>query len=404
MAPVQGHCTERFDPLRQRFASLLASGDDLGASMALTIDGEFVVDLWGGFVDEARTQAWQRDTITHVWSTTKTVTNLAALWLASRGELDLDAPVSRYWPEFAANGKSGVLVRHVLSHTSGVPGWAEPMCTEDLYDWERSAALLAAQSPWWAPGSASGYQAMTHGFLVGELIRRVGGRKTGAFVAEHLAGPLGADFHIGLDPSQFDRVARVVPPPPLPLDFSQMPADLPMMRVFTNPGPDASASWTPAWRQADLGALNGHGHARSVAQLMSIVACGGSPGGRSWLSPAVAARIFETQADGIDAVLGMPMTMGLGYGLPNATLVPYLPAGRLAYWGGWGGSLVVADADRRMCFAYMMNKMAPGLVGGPNVASLAAALYEIVGEQTRPAVQSRATTPNAPAASVAKGS
>ena len=385
-SPVTGHCAQLFEPLRTLFGSLIASGADLGASMALTIDGEFVVDLWGGHTDEARTQAWQRDTITHVWSTTKTMTALAALLLVDRGELDLDAPVARYWPEFAANGKSGVLVRHVLSHTSGLPGWAEPITTEDLADWDKCCALLAAQAPWWEPGTASGYQALNHGFLVGELIRRITGQKTGAFFAEQLAKPLGADFHIGLAPSEFHRVANVVPPPPLPIEFDKLDPQSPMVRVFTNPGPQAEASWTPAWRQADIGAANGHGNARSVAQVQTIVACGGEALGRKFLKEATLARIWETQAEGPDLVLGVPLKLGIGYGLPQPDIVPYLPQGvgegsdeRIAFWGGWGGSLVVADQRRRLCFSYMMNKMAPGIVGGPNVAALAGCLYDILG-------------------------
>lgn len=376
---VHGHCATRFEPLRQAFASLFDSGADLGASMALTIDGEFVVDLWGGHTDEAKTQAWQRDTITHVWSTTKTMVALCALSLVDRGELDLETPVARYWPEFAANGKAGILVRHLLAHTSGVPGWAEPITTEDLFDWDKCTTLLAAQSPWWQPGTASGYQALNHGHLVGEVIRRITGLKTGAFFAEQFAKPLGADFHIGLAPSEFHRVANVVPPPPLPIPFDQLPPDSPMLRVFTNPAAPAEASWGSAWRQADLGAFNGHGNARSVAQLQSIVSCGGELGGRRWLKPETVARIFEPQAEGVDLVLGAPLKLGIGYGLPLAAITPYLPDGKTAFWGGWGGSMVLADTERRLCFSYMMNKMAPGIVGGPNVAALATCLYDILG-------------------------
>ena len=211
--PLGGTCSARFDPLRELFAAKLESGEDLGASLAVNIDGEMVVDLWGGWADEARTVPWTENTITNVFSTTKTMTSLAALVLVDRGELDLDATVAKYWPEFAARGKAGIKVRHLLSHTSGVSGWEQPITLEDLYDWDKSTALLAAQAPWWEPGTASGYHMLNYGHLIGEVIRRITGQRLGEFFAAHIAGPLGADFHIGLPPSEFHRVTNVVPPP-----------------------------------------------------------------------------------------------------------------------------------------------------------------------------------------------
>jgi CubicO group peptidase (beta-lactamase class C family) len=376
---VQGHCEDRFEPLVRRFAALLDSGDDVGASLAVTIGGEFVVDLWGGFADPARTRPWCRDTITHVWSTTKTMTTLCALVLVDRGEIDIDAPVARYWPEFAAAGKEAVLVRHLLGHTSGVSGWADPVTSDTLCDWETCTRLLAAQAPWWSPGTASGYHALNYGHLVGEVVRRVSGLRTGQFLARHIAGPLHADFQIGLPRSQADRVARVVPPPPLPIDMAALDPASPMFKTLANPAPDASVSFGDEWCEADIGAANGHGHARSVARIQSAVACGGEVGGVRLLSPRTIARIFEPQADGVDLVLGVPMKMGLGYGLPQPALLPWMPEGRVCFWGGWGGSIVIVDTDRRLCFAYMMNKMAPGLIGGPNAAGLTQVLYDIVG-------------------------
>src|SRR5579871_70610 len=211
--PVQGQCDARFEGVRAAFAANFARGADVGASVALTLDGETVVDLWGGARDAAKTRAWTPDTIVAVASTTKTATALSALLLADRGELDVDAPVARYWPEFASAGKAGVLVRHCLGHTAGLPGW-EPRLTalEDLYDWEKCTAILAAQAPWWEPGTASGYHGITQGYLVGEVVRRVTGHTLGQFFAREIAGPLGADFHIGLAPVHFSRVANVIPP------------------------------------------------------------------------------------------------------------------------------------------------------------------------------------------------
>jgi hypothetical protein len=205
--PLGGACSARFEPLRELFAAKLKSGEDLGASVAVNLDGKMVVDLWGGWVDEARTVPWAEDTITCVFSTTKTMTSLAALALVDRGALDLDANVATYWPEFAARGKAGIKVRQLLSHTSGVSGWDQPITVEDLYDWDKSIALLAAQAPWWEPGTASGYHAMTYGHLIGEVIRRITGRRLGEFFAKppvRGANPIRAAARQSIGPETFD--------------------------------------------------------------------------------------------------------------------------------------------------------------------------------------------------------
>jgi CubicO group peptidase (beta-lactamase class C family) len=369
--PLSGTCSARFDPLRELFAAKLESGEDLGASLVFNIDGEVVVDLWGGWADEARSVPWTENTITNVFSTTKSMTSLAALVLVDRGELDLDATVAKYWPEFAANGKAGIKVRQLLSHTSGVSGWEQPITLEEMYDWDKSTALLAAQAPWWEPGTASGYHALNYGHLIGEVIRRITGLRLGEFFAAHIAGPLGADFHIGLSPSEFHRIANVVPPPPLPA----LPNDSPLLdpnsvafKSMSNPAMTPETTWTEGWRRADIGAANGHGNARSLARLQSTVACGGEVAGVRLLSPQTIDRIFEVQSHGIDLVIGIPSKWGLGYGL--------FPEGRGCAFGGYGGSLVVIDADRRMTFAYVMNKMAPG--GGTIAAALAERVSDIV--------------------------
>ena len=267
MSNVEGVCDSRFEAMRDILQRNLDSGADLGASVAVVLEGEPVVDLWGGWANTDQTQPWERDTITNVWSSTKTMMALSALVLADRGELDVYAPVSKYWPEFAANGKADVKVRHLLSHTSGVSGWAQPVVVDDIFDWQKSTSMLAAQAPWWEPGTMSGYHALNQGHLVGEVIRRITGMKLGEFFAKEIAGPLGADFHIGLDPSEFHRVSNVVPPPPLPIDLATLDPDSVMVKTFTGPAPDASVSWTSEWRQADIGAANGHGLSEMADEL-----------------------------------------------------------------------------------------------------------------------------------------
>jgi CubicO group peptidase (beta-lactamase class C family) len=357
---IEGTCDDRFEAMRDLLAASLAKGTDVGASVAVTLQGETVVDLWGGWIDEARTRVWERNTLTNVWSTTKTMTALCALMLVDQGEIDLDAPVDRYWPEFAAGGKGGrVLFRHLMAHTAGLSGWTEPMTIEDLYDWEKATGLLAAQEPWWEPGTVSGYHAVTQGYLIGEVVRRVTGQSLGAFFRERVAGPLGADFHIGLDTAEFGRVANVIPPPPLD---PNLPISETAMRTFGNPLLGAETAWTAPWRQAEIPAANGHGNARSVAAVQSVVANGGAVGAVQLLSAAGCERIFNEQAYGTDLVLGVPVRLGIGYGLPSAEM-GFDPNMRACYWGGWGGSVIVNNLDTGMTIAYVMNKMGGGVVG-----------------------------------------
>ncbi|GAB2505854.1 serine hydrolase domain-containing protein [Nocardia heshunensis] len=375
---VYGQCGPRFDALRTVFEQNLASGEELGASMVIDIDGEIVVDMWGGHVDQERTRAWERDTITNVWSSTKTVTSLAVLMLVDRGVLDVRAPVAKYWPEFAANGKEHIELRYLLSHTSGISGWEPPFGLEDLYDWDLSSTHLAAQTPWWEPGTASGYHAQNFGQLLGEIVRRVTGKSLAAFVAEEIAAPLGADFQIGAREADWPRISDVVAPPPLPFDLSALPADNLLRKTLGTPPLDADAANTEAWRRADLGAYNGHANARSLARIMSVIPRGGTVDGTTLLNPATIELIFEEQSNGPDMVLGVPLRFGIGYGLPDQRTVPYIPEGRICFWGGWGGSMVVMDLDRRMTVTYAMNKMGAGLIGSPRSEAYLRTIYRIL--------------------------
>jgi CubicO group peptidase (beta-lactamase class C family) len=343
VAGIQGSYDELFDAVPGALAGLLADGD-AGASVAVFVDGEPVVDVWGGFADADRTIPWHRDTIACVYSVTKTMTALCALVLADRGELDLAAPVGRYWPEFAVAGKEKVLVRHLLSHTAGLPDWDGPV--EELYDWPAATARLAALAPQWEPGTAAGYHSLTQGFLVGEVVRRITGRSLGDFFAAEVAGPLGSDFHIGLAAEHDHRVALMVPPPSRDEDYaasapgsSAPPAAGTAIRVR-----DGNSV---AWRRAQIPAANGFGNARSVALVQSVMACGGAVRGLRLLSQAGCDRAREEQFHGVDRLLGMSMRWGLGYGLFGSTYG----------WGGWGGSIVMVVPDDRMAVAYVTSQM-----------------------------------------------
>jgi CubicO group peptidase (beta-lactamase class C family) len=370
MTEVQGTFDERFAGVRDVLAANLESGKDVGASVAVVLDGQPVVDIWGGTIDDAGTP-WAEDTIINVWSTTKTMAALSMLLLVDRGEIDVDAPVATYWPEFKAGGKEQVLVRHVMSHTAGLSGWTEPMQPDDLYDWDLTCSRLAAQEPWWEPGTASGYHAISQGFLEGEIVRRVTGQSIGAFFAQELAGPLGADFHIGIGPEHDDRIARVIAPPPLVV--GDVDPDSVAIRTLSNPPLNAEQSWEEAWRRAEIPAANGTGNARSVATVQSVLACGGEVNARRFLSEATCDLVFREQCNGTDLVLGVPLRHGIGYGLPG-DLIP-LPNPRTCFWGGWGGSLVVVDLDARMTVAFVMNRMGEGTVGDDRAASILLAAY-----------------------------
>jgi CubicO group peptidase (beta-lactamase class C family) len=360
MAEVHGSVEPGFEGVRDTLGVNLDSGADVGASVAVIVDGRTVVDIWGGHVDEARSTPWERDTIINVFSTTKTMAALCALVLADRGELDLHSPVARYWPEFKENGKEGIEVRHVLSHSAGLSGWQEPMEPSDLYDWDKATSLLAAQEPWWEPGTASGYHAVTQGYLVGEIVRRITGVSIGTFFDRDIAGPLGADFYIGTGAQHDDRVARVIPPPPLPIEG--LDPDSVAVRTFTNPPISAEQSWEVEWRRSEIPAAGGHGNARSVATVQSVLACGGEANGVRLLSGSGCEAVLEEVSYTPDLVLGVPLRFGMGYGL-NSPDTPIGPNPRTCFWGGWGGSLILVDLDARMVVAYVMNKMGEGTLG-----------------------------------------
>jgi CubicO group peptidase (beta-lactamase class C family) len=384
--PLVGDCDDRFAALRDVASSRLASGDELGLSIAVDIDGELVVDLYGGWADEGRTQPWQADTIVNVWSTTKLVTSLAVLMLIDRGKLDVDAPIARYWPEFAANGKDGITIRHVMGMTSGVSGWEQPFTIDDLYSQERSAAKLAEQAPFWEPGTAAGYHAANYGHLLGEVIHRVTGRSLKQFVAEEIAGPLDADFQIGAAEEDWARIAPVVPPPDeLPVDLDAQPVGSPSYKTLNVPF-DATTPNTPGWRRADMGGLNGHGNAVSVARVLSAIALDGTAHGVRLLSPETIDLIFEEQASGEDLVLRTPIRWGVGFALPlQPETMPYIPDdGRICFWGGWGGSTIIMDLERRMTISYMMNKMNEGVIGSENAGLYCDVIYDNVEDQPIP--------------------
>ncbi|EER44719.1 beta-lactamase [Histoplasma capsulatum var. duboisii H88] len=377
---VQGDYDAAFAPVKDLLQKFIDAGEELGASITVNIDGRNVVDIWGGYRDTARTSPWTRDTVTTVWSTTKTVTNLAALMLVDRGQLDLFEKVATYWPEFAANGKQDIEVRQLLAHTSGVSGWEPNINLEELYDLKLSTERLAAQKPWWKPGTASGYHMQNQGHLVGELVRRVSGKSLKQFIAEEIAGPLGADFQLGAAECDWERVAEIVPPPPLDFDFSKLPSDSPAFKTFTGQPAKPETANTPMWRKAAIGALNGHSNSRGVNGVLSAITLGGEVNGVRLLSQKTIDLIFQEQASGPDLVFGIPLRWGIGYALPLKPMPFFLPENteRICFWVGWGGSIAIMDLERRMTITYVMNKMAAGAIGSNRGDAYAKAIYAAV--------------------------
>ena len=360
---IHGTCKPGFEAVRDAFEANFAEGLEIGAAAAVTVDGEFVVDIWGGDADTEGTR-WQRGTIVNVYSITKTMAATCMLMLADRGELDFDAPVAEYWPEFAQNGKEGVLVRHVMAHTAGLPGFDPPITIEQLYDLDGVAANLAAQAPWWEPGTASGYHAITQGQLQGEILYRITGLRMASWFRTEVAEPLGADFWINLPASEDQRVAALQPPvaagDTLTVNGVEVAADSIAVKALTSCPMTATEPATREWRAAEIPAAGGFGNARSIARIHALLACGGTVDGVRLMSEAGVRRALEEQTDGIDEVLMVRMRHGLGFGFQLGTITT--EPGQM-FWGGWGGSLAAIDLDRRMSIAYVMNRMDSDLMG-----------------------------------------
>jgi len=372
---IKGYCEERFKSVKEAFQSNFDDNLEVGASFAVTINGKHVVDLWGGYANADKTKEWKKDSIVNVYSTTKVMTAICIHMLVDRGLLDLDAPVAKYWPEFAQAGKENLPVRYLLSHTSGLAGWDKHFRSKKLYNWDLMIELLAAQKPWWEPGTKSGYHTLTFGHLLGELVRRITKKSLGTFFREEVAVPLGADFHIGLPEEHDNRVADLIPPPPIDLsNFGDIDPKSVAMRSLTNPIIDVLATKTREWRGAEIPAGNGHGNARSVSRITAALACGGELDGVCLLSEEAIKRSIEEQSYGTDLVLNIPIRFGLGWGLQSKEN-PIGPNPNLFYWGGYGGSVVAVDLDAKMSFSYVMNKMVSTLTGDPRSEKLIKELY-----------------------------
>ncbi|KAI1333031.1 beta-lactamase [Xylariaceae sp. FL0255] len=379
MAEVHGTCTPQFAKLRELMKQFIDSGDEIGTSLSVNINGEEVVNLYGGYADAAKTRPWTEDTIVGIASSTKMFSALAVLMLVDSGEISVTDKVSKYWPEFGANGKENVEIRHLLSHTSGVPGWDDPMTIGEMCSTAFAAPKLAAQAPWFEPGSASAYHAWTYGHLLGGVVQRVTGSSLKQFLVVKIARALGADIQLGAPESDIPRIADSVPTPSTgpPADFTPGPL---FMKAICNPMPTPDTGKSIAWRTGENGSSNGYSNAHAMTTILSAITLAGK-GDNRLLSEKTVDLIFEEQSNGTDLAIGKPIRFGIGYAIKGDGdwVSSWLPDGKIAYWGGSGGSLSIMDVGRGVTIAYAMNKRANELIGNTASRAYVAAIYEALG-------------------------
>lgn len=389
---VEGSCADGFAEVRAEFERNFAERGEVGAGVHVTVDGETVVDLWGG---DAGGRPWTEDTITHVWSCTKGATALCAHVLASRGELDLDAPVTRYWPEFGQNGKADALVRHLLAHQAGLTAWREPVPPGGMFDWDLMTDLLARQEPFWAPGTRHGYHALTFGHLVGEVVRRVSGASLAEFFEKEVSGPLGLDFWLTLPEDLEPLVAPTIPAdrggtlPKLYVTGMTRPESMQAL-LLANSGGYVAASNTREAHAAQFGAVGGMSNARGLAQMYRPLALGGEYNGVRLVADTQVPVMSSVVSAGHDEMLLAPTRFSLGF--MKAAANHYLPLeerGALLSedafgHSGMGGSLGFAAPESRMSFGYAMTRMGQGVGVNERGQSLVDAVYRALGHRRAP--------------------
>ena len=378
---LSGYCDPRFAAIEEQLSKAIESGFDTGASVAIEYQGEMVVNLWGGYKDRQKTQPWLEDTIVNVFSTTKAITATCILQLVERGKLDLNAPVSDYWPEYGCNGKEATKVSDFLCHRAAMHGFQGTFPQFDYRDWDKWTETLAAQAPFRTPGTTQGYHALTYGWLVGELIRRVDGRSTGTYFREEIAQPLGLDFHIGLDDDAIARCGDILvdsqPKPWALMALTVMPdlflpAQLRHVKKLLRMGdmkvafsskaisPDGIEMNTEEWRQAEIPSANGHGTAAALAKLFGVLSTGGERDGHKIMDPATLKLATTPLSEGPDTVIfGAPIRFGVGYdlGLGTTTIGSAPHPDRLFGHCGVGGTVAFGDPEHGLGYGFLCNRM-----------------------------------------------
>jgi CubicO group peptidase (beta-lactamase class C family) len=381
---IEGSCDTAFRRVREVFGDNFDAFGERGASVSIAIEGRTVVDLWGGTRDAEGQLPWEGGTIANVFSTSKGVAALCVLRLVESGQVEIEAPMSRYWPEFAAAGKGDVTVGQCFSHRAGVPALRPTFPPEVLYDWRAMGAALAAEEPWWEPGSAHGYHAITYGWFASELVYRLTGKTLGRYLRDEIAEPLKLDLWIGTPAEQDRRVADLVPAPPDPSipnrlaeEMQERPDSVTALALNNPPLPFGGFS-SRDWRAAEIPAANGHTHARALAQLYGGLAHNGRIGDFPLLARDILDLACEERSAGPDAVLwGDPTRFGFGFMLnQEARRFGFGPSESAFGHPGMGGSLAFGDPEAQIGFGYVMNLLRGELLIDERSSRLIDAVYE----------------------------
>lgn len=382
--PIQGFCVPEFQAVKNAFVRNFEEHGELGAACCLYVDGDLVVDLWGGWADKKKTRAWQADTLSGFYSVGKALVSLCALHVCDQYSIDIDAAVSDVWPEYGQLGKEGTTLRDFLTHRAGMPAIREDLPAEALFDWTQMVDALASQAPYWEPGTEHGYHTNTFGLLVGEFVRRVSGLSVGQYLQKFIAGPLEADVHFGLSDADLRRGAELDWPEEKNLlaafdaeqeldEFGQM-----MVQGYSNPYGFSSLGVlnSAAWRQAEIPSANGYGTAKGLARIFWALANGGKQGDLRIINEASLKEAYRVQCDGEDKILRKDIRWGLGFQLthPNRLLGPN--PNSFGHFGN-GGSLGFSDPDARLGFGYTLNRIVRDW-GSPQNRALIRAIYECV--------------------------
>ena len=368
---IRGFAPPRFQALSDAFAGHFSRDEELGARFCLAQNGEIIVDLMAGYADRAKTRLFDANTLCSIFSVSKSVAALLVAQLVDKGRLTYEQTVCSVWPEFAAAGKAEITIEQALSHQAGLSGFIEPMDPQDWYDWDLICGRLAAMTPLWPPGTASGYHPVTFGFLAGEIFRRVDGRPMVQAMREDLALPLGLDLWLGLPDSEQPRKAEIQKPRALP-KFGP-PSDA-VRAAFTAPWslPGMRPAHVP---QSQVLSANTYATARDLARLAAVWACDGRLDGQAVLSPGMAERMCSPRTWSRDLVLPFDLSWGAGI-LRNDPVGVYGPGQQTVGHSGWGGACVFADPETGVSGAYVMNKQSAALLGDPRPVRLIEAAYD----------------------------
>ena len=398
---VEGYCDPSFNSVKALFQKSFNSGFEFGAAIAVEIEEEMVIDLWGGKISKNSEDTWKEDTLVNVFSTTKGMVAICFLKLLEEGLVNLDDPVTKYWPEFGQGGKEAIPVRFLLCHKSGLCGIKKELPEGAWTNWNLIVSSLAEQEPWWEPGTQHGYHALTYGHLVGELVKRVSGQTIGEYFKKNIQEPLDVDFWIGLSDDKFDRVTDILKAKTPLIDFfmpilkriPQMSFYPPYLKIllnffdpntaqgsaFSNPPFDVVHANSKAWRNAEIPAANGHATARALAKVYGVLANGGSRDGVHILNPETIEKARSVEAEGKDLVLAnIQSKFGLGFmlGTEHISMGP----GESSFGhGGAGGSLAFADPDNKISLGFTMNQMHPGITAWKTANDIASLVYKLKG-------------------------